>query len=66
MLQASQFVQTVQERQGLRIACPEEIAFQSGWIDEAALLKNIQDLGKTDYAVYLRGLLDDGRPRNRS
>jgi glucose-1-phosphate thymidylyltransferase len=66
MLQASQFVQTVQERQGLRIACPEEIAFQSGWIDEAGLLKNIQDLGKTDYAVYLRRLLDDGTPRNRS
>ncbi len=61
MLQAGQFVQTVQERQGLRIACPEEIAFLSGWIDEAELRKGIADLGKTDYAQYLASLLDGPR-----
>jgi glucose-1-phosphate thymidylyltransferase len=57
MLQASQFVQTIQERQGLRIACPEEIAFESGWIDSAGLEANIAALGKTSYATYLRALL---------
>lgn len=65
MLQASQFVQTVQHRQGLQIACPEEIAFQQKWIDEEGLKKNIQDLGKTEYAHYLRSLLDSDTPRNR-
>jgi glucose-1-phosphate thymidylyltransferase len=66
MLQASQFVQTVQSRQGLRIACPEEIAFQSKWIDQAGLEQNIRDLGKTEYANYLRALLNDNKPRNRA
>jgi glucose-1-phosphate thymidylyltransferase len=66
MLQASQFVQTVQSRQGLRIACPEESAFQSKWIDQAGLEQNIRDLGKTEYANYLRALLNDNKPRNRA
>ncbi len=57
MLQAGQFVQTIQERQGLRIACPEEIAFESKWIDRVGLEKNITALGKTNYADYLRALL---------
>lgn len=57
MLQASQFVQVVQDRQGLRIACPEEIAYKSGWIDERGLLANIEALGKTTYADYLKALL---------
>lgn len=65
MLQASQFVQTVQERQGLRIACPEEIAFVSGWIDEAELKKGITDLGKTDYARYLVALLEGPASQRR-
>lgn len=65
MLQASQFVQTVQERQGLQIACPEEIAFQNGWLSPAELEKCIADLGKTSYATYLRHLVREwerGRP----
>jgi len=57
MLQASQFVQTVQEKQGLQIACPEEIAFNSKWITEPDLRKSISSLGKTDYAKYLNSLL---------
>jgi glucose-1-phosphate thymidylyltransferase len=61
MLQASQFVQVVQDRQGLRIACPEEIAFTSGWIDEKVLSANITALGKTTYADYLRALLKGPR-----
>lgn|SRR5690606_28604891 len=62
MLQAGQFVQTVQERQGLRIACPEEIAFAQGWIDAAKLRQNIEALGKTSYAKYLVSLLEGGVP----
>jgi glucose-1-phosphate thymidylyltransferase len=58
MLQAAQFVQTVQERQGLRIACPEEIAYAQGWIDAAKLRQNIEGLGKTSYARYLVSLLE--------
>jgi glucose-1-phosphate thymidylyltransferase len=57
MLQAAQFVQTVQERQGLRVACPEEIAHAQGWIDDTQLLANIKALGKTSYARYLETLL---------
>ncbi len=57
MLQAGQFIQTVQERQGLRVACPEEIAFENEWIDDEGLQKNIEALGKTRYADYLKGLL---------
>lgn len=57
MLQAAQFVQTVQERQGLRVACPEEIAHAQGWIDDAQLLANIKALGKTSYARYLETLI---------
>ncbi len=63
MLQASQFVQTVQERQGLRIACPEEIAFENSWIDGAMLEKNIVGLGKTTYANFLRDLLKRGQKK---
>jgi len=62
MLQAAQFVQTVQERQGLRIACPEEIAYAQGWIDEVKLRENIAALGKTSYARYLVSLLDGPPP----
>jgi glucose-1-phosphate thymidylyltransferase len=57
MLQAGQFIQTVQERQGLRVACPEEIAYENQWIDDSGLLRNIEALGKTTYAHYLKGLL---------
>jgi glucose-1-phosphate thymidylyltransferase len=57
LLEAGHFVQTVQKRQGLKIACVEEIAYDAGWIDKAGLEKLIAQLGKTEYAGYLRGLL---------
>jgi glucose-1-phosphate thymidylyltransferase len=57
LLEAGHFVQTVQKRQGLKIACVEEIAYDAGWIDKAGLEKLITQLGKTEYAGYLRGLL---------
>jgi len=53
MLQASNFVQTVQQRQGLMIACPEEIAFRQGWIDAEAVLRRAEPLKKNEYGQYL-------------
>jgi glucose-1-phosphate thymidylyltransferase len=58
LLQAALFVQTVQERQGLQVGCPEEIAFRMGFIDAAALLKQAAALGKTAYGTYLRDLAE--------
>jgi len=59
LLEAAQFVEVIEIRQGLKIACPEEIAFHQGWIDRARLQANIEKLGKSAYADYLRRLLTD-------
>jgi len=53
MLQASVFVETIQSRQGLKVACPEEIAFRSGYIDREQLLLLAQPMKKNDYGDYL-------------
>ena len=58
LLQAANFVQTIQERQGLRASCPEEIAFRNGWIDAAQLAKLADPLMKTEYGQYLQSLAD--------
>jgi glucose-1-phosphate thymidylyltransferase len=60
LLEASQFVQSIEKRQGLRIACPEEIAWRNGWIDDAQLEQLATELGKSSYSLYLKGLLEDG------
>jgi glucose-1-phosphate thymidylyltransferase len=57
MLQASQFVQTIEQRQGLRISCPEEIAWLNGWIDDSQLIELAKPLEKSGYGRYLLGLL---------
>jgi glucose-1-phosphate thymidylyltransferase len=57
LLDAAQFVHVIENRQGLKIACVEEIAWRQGWIDEARLEANIAKLGKSSYAQYLRRLL---------
>jgi glucose-1-phosphate thymidylyltransferase len=57
LLEAAQFVHVIENRQGLKIACLEEIAWRQGWIDDARLEANIGKLGKSSYAQYLRGLL---------
>lgn len=59
LLEAGQFISTIEKRQGLKVACPEEIAFRSGWIDAAALEKQAQPLLKNGYGQYLMGLLKD-------
>jgi len=58
LLQAANFVQTLQARQGLQIACPEEIAFRLGWIDRAQLLAQAEGLKKSEYGRYLFDVAD--------
>jgi len=56
LLEAAEFVGTLERRQGTKIACPEEIAFRMGFIDEHQLKQCIEKLGKSDYARYLRAV----------
>jgi len=51
---AGSFVRTLENRTGVKIACPEEIAFENGWLDAEALMRRADGLGKTGYAEYLR------------
>jgi glucose-1-phosphate thymidylyltransferase len=53
LLEASQYVQTIEHRQGLKVACLEEIAYNQGWIDRDHLLKHASYFGKTGYGQYL-------------
>jgi len=53
LLQAQTFVEAIQERQGLKVACIEEIAFRNGWIDAEQLLRLADELGKSGYGEYL-------------
>ncbi len=57
LLEAADFVQIIENRQGLKIACLEEIAYAQKWIDRAALEEQIKRLGKSTYGAYLRRLL---------
>ncbi|MBS0633201.1 MAG: glucose-1-phosphate thymidylyltransferase RfbA [Verrucomicrobia bacterium] len=61
LLEAAQFVSVIENRQGLKIACLEEIAYKKGWIDRAGFEANIQRLGKSSYGAYLRKVLADSR-----
>jgi len=60
LLQASNFVQTIEERQGLKIACLEEIAFHEGWVTEAQLRQRGEEMAKNSYGQYLLQLADEG------
>lgn len=59
LLEAGQFVQTIEHRQGYKIACLEEIAYNNGWIDKAQVLKIAEPLSKNGYGQYLKDLLQD-------
>jgi len=59
LLEASQFIQTIEKRQGLKIACPEEIAYRMGYITGPQLAGLAEVLGKSGYGVYLRALLSE-------
>jgi glucose-1-phosphate thymidylyltransferase len=60
LLDAGNFVRTLEARQGLQTGSPEEIAFERGWIDRAALLERAEMQGKNDYGRYLRQLAEGG------
>lgn len=57
LLEAGQFIHTIEKRQGLKIACPEEIAWRNNWIDDRQLGELADEMGSNDYGNYLRGLL---------
>tara|TARA_B100000795_G_scaffold74233_1_gene52584 strand:- start:4412 stop:5275 length:864 start_codon:yes stop_codon:yes gene_type:complete len=57
LLEAGDFVRTIEQRQGLKIACLEEIAFNLGWIDESILMKQIEKFNNSPYSNYLKILL---------
>lgn len=59
LLETASFVQTIEKRQGLQISCPEEIAYQNGWIDAEQLLELAQKYMKTDYGKYLKDLAEN-------
>ncbi|MDG4889684.1 MAG: glucose-1-phosphate thymidylyltransferase [Mesorhizobium sp.] len=54
LLEAASFVRTIEHRQGIKIACPEEIALEQGWLDAEKVLERAARLGKNEYAAYLR------------
>jgi glucose-1-phosphate thymidylyltransferase len=58
LLEASQFIATIEKRQGLKVACPEEIAYRMGYIDGGQLEALAQPMLKNPYGQYLKGLLD--------
>ena len=59
LLETASFVQTIQKRQGLQICCPEEIAFENGWIDKKQLESLSEELIKNDYGMFLKDLAED-------
>ena len=59
LLEAAQFIETIERRQGLKIACPEEIAFRMGYIDAAALARLAEPMKKNSYGQYLLDVLKD-------
>jgi glucose-1-phosphate thymidylyltransferase len=57
LLDAGQFIATIEKRQGLKVACPEEVAWRQGWIDDARLERCAAALGKSSYGQYVRALV---------
>ena len=60
LLEASAFIETIERRQGLKVACPEEIAWRMGYIDDAALERLAARLARSSYGAYLQEILRDG------
>ena len=60
LLEAGQFIATLEKRQGFKVACPEEIAWRNGWIDDEQLARLAKPLEKSGYGTYLMRLITDG------
>ena len=63
LLEAGQFVETLERRQGLKIACPEEVSWRAGWINDDQLLALSEPLSKNAYGQYLTSLVQEQRSR---
>jgi glucose-1-phosphate thymidylyltransferase len=63
LMEAGNYIETIENRQGLKVCCPEEIAFNNHWIDEAQLLRLAAPLAKTGYGRYLQQLGEQGHVR---
>ena len=63
LLDASTFIAAIERRQGLKVACLEEIAFEEGYISSDDVLKQAERLGKTEYAAYLKRIVAENRPK---
>ena len=59
LLDAGQFVQTIEKRQGLKISCLEEISYRNGWITSDDVLKRAKELNKNDYGKYLEKIINN-------
>ena len=59
LMEASQFVHVLEKRQGLKVACLEEIAYRNNWISKNALYERAEELTKTEYGQYLRSISKD-------
>jgi glucose-1-phosphate thymidylyltransferase len=57
LMEAGQFIRTIEKRQGMKVACPEEVAWRKGWIDDRALASLAEPLMRNGYGLYLAGLL---------
>ncbi|HLA79458.1 MAG TPA: glucose-1-phosphate thymidylyltransferase RfbA [Vicinamibacteria bacterium] len=67
LLQASNFIQAIEQRQGLKVACPEEVAYKMGFISGEDVLRIASGLNKSDYGQYLERLIEeDGEPATRA
>ncbi|MDR2199221.1 MAG: glucose-1-phosphate thymidylyltransferase RfbA [Deltaproteobacteria bacterium] len=62
LLAASRFIETIEKRQGIKIACPEEVAYRNGWIDRDALLRLAERYAQNNYGKYLSKVADERRP----
>jgi glucose-1-phosphate thymidylyltransferase len=60
LLEAAHFIQTLEKRQGMKVGCPEEVAWRQGWVDDEQLLRLAEPLRKSGYGDYLRQLLEFG------